>query len=135
VTHFVLDASAVVVALTEASNRGGRLLSRIAEADDIAVPAHYHAEAANALRGMERGGLLDATSMFGALRDLNDLPVIPHQIAGPLLTRALELRANATAYDALYLALAEQLGCAVVTADAKLVAVPGVQCSVETFTT
>lgn len=130
---FVLDASAAVAAFAESSGRGQRLLSRIAAADEIAVPAHYHVEAANALRGMERGGVLSTEAMFGALRDICDLAVTEHLVVGPLLDRAIELRANATVHDALYVALAEQLGCAVITADGKLAGIAGIRCSVEVF--
>lgn len=42
----------------------------------------------------------------------------PHE---PLLPRMWELRRNATAYDAAYLALAEALGAPLVTCDARLV--------------
>lgn len=130
---FVLDASASVAAFAEHTGRGGRVLSRIREAGEIAVPAHYHVEAANALRGMERGGVLDTTAMLAVLRDVSDLAVTEHLVVGPLLDRAIELRANATVYDALYIALAEQLECSVVTADTKLAAIPGIRCSIEVF--
>lgn len=36
------------------------------------------------------------------------------------MPRAYELRSNVTAYNATYVALAEQLECALVTVDAKL---------------
>ncbi len=54
--------------------------------------------------------------------DLLDLPVIryPH---GPLLDRAIDLHANVTAYDAMYLALAEALGAPLLTRDDALGAV------------
>lgn len=132
-TLIVLDASAAVAAFAEYTGRGTRLLNRIAEVGEIAVPAHYHVEAANALRGMERGGVIETAAMFGALRDLTDLVVTEHLVVGLLLYRAMQLRANATVYDALYVALAEQLGCSVVTADAKLAAIPGVNCPIEVF--
>lgn len=70
--------------------------------------------------------------MFGALRNLTDLAVTEHLVVG-LLHRAMQLRANATLYDALYVALAEQLGCSVVTTDVKLAAIPGVNCPIEVF--
>ena len=40
-------------------------------------------------------------------------------------------RANVTAYDATYVALAEQLGCSLLTGDGHLAAAPGVRCHVE----
>lgn len=55
----------------------------------------------------------------------------PHQTPGPgLLSRICELRDNVSAYDASYLALAEVLGCSVLTADARLGRVPGARCPV-----
>jgi len=42
-----------------------------------------------------------------------------------LLTRIWQHRANLTAYDAAYVALAETLGVVVLTVDARLAAAPG----------
>jgi predicted nucleic acid-binding protein len=42
-----------------------------------------------------------------------------------------ELRDNLTPYDAAYIALAENLRCALLTCDAKLAAVPGAECDVD----
>ena len=49
----------------------------------------------------------------------------------PLLPRAFELRANVTAYDAMYVALAEALDCPLVTADARLAAASGPRCKIQ----
>lgn len=46
-----------------------------------------------------------------------------------LLARVWELRDNLTAYDATYVALAEALGCGLVTADARLAHAPGPLCT------
>ncbi|MGH7338547.1 MAG: type II toxin-antitoxin system VapC family toxin, partial [Myxococcota bacterium] len=48
----------------------------------------------------------------------------------PFLRRVYELRQNLTAYDAVYVALAEALGCSLVTADQRLARAPGVGCPV-----
>lgn len=48
----------------------------------------------------------------------------------PLIPRIWELRDNLTPYDASYVALAEALGCPLVTADARLAAAPGVRCEI-----
>ena len=45
--------------------------------------------------------------------------------------RAWELRTNLSAYDALYVALAEQLDAPLVTADARLARAPWLRCLVE----
>lgn len=47
-----------------------------------------------------------------------------------LLGRVWELRDNLSAYDAGYVALAEALGCTLVTADARVSRAPGVRCSI-----
>jgi predicted nucleic acid-binding protein len=47
-----------------------------------------------------------------------------------LLERIWELRDNLSAYDAAYIALAELLGCALVTADGRLSRAAGIRCPV-----
>ena len=48
-----------------------------------------------------------------------------------LMIRAYELRSDITPYDAAYVALAESLGYALLTADARLARAPGIRCTVE----
>ncbi len=66
------------------------------------------------------------------MTDLRDLRLTRHA-HDALLARIWQLRANATAYDAAYLALAEALDVPLVTRDAALSTVPGVRVSVEVF--
>ena len=47
-----------------------------------------------------------------------------------LMRRAYELRANVTAYDATYVALAEGLGCELLTGDRRLANAPGSRCPI-----
>jgi len=49
--------------------------------------------------------------------------------------RAWDLRHNLTPYDAASIALAEALGCTLVTADARLSTVSGLRCDVEILRT
>ena len=44
------------------------------------------------------------------------------------MRRAFELRANVTAYDSAYVALAEELGCDLLTADQRLASATGPRC-------
>ena len=69
----------------------------------------------------ERRGLLDARRSRDALEDLLDLQIARYPTLS-LLERAWTLRLNLTGYDAMYAALAEALGVAVVTADAGFAA-------------
>jgi predicted nucleic acid-binding protein len=66
------------------------------------------------------------------LDDLLDLPLTryPHE---PFLARVWELRTNVTAYDAVYLALAEALKAPLLTRDQRLAACRGHQASVEVW--
>ena len=67
--------------------------------------------------------------MLAALGAWRKLAVIRHAIH-PLLGRTWELRDNLSSYDASYVALAETLGCALVTADARLSRAASVGCPV-----
>ena len=48
----------------------------------------------------------------------------------PLWPRAWQLRTNLTAYDALYVALAEQLNLPLLSSDGRLARAPGLRCQV-----
>jgi predicted nucleic acid-binding protein len=47
------------------------------------------------------------------------------------MRRVFELRANVTAYDSAYLALAEELGCELLTADQRLASATGPRCIIQ----
>jgi predicted nucleic acid-binding protein len=59
--------------------------------------------------------------------DLLNLPITVYPTAA-LQRPAWELRDNATAHDACYVALAEALGCSLATADQRLANAPGTRC-------
>lgn len=120
----VLDASAAVSALLNARD------ARTALADEsVHVPHLIDAEIAHAMRRQVLGRSLSPDDGWLALDTWRRLGVIRHPLAG-LLDRVWQLRENVSAYDASYLALAETLGCALLTADARLSRVPGLRCSV-----
>ncbi len=50
------------------------------------------------------------------------------------MSRAYELRANVTAYDASYVAVAETLSCVLVTGDSRLARANGPLCRIEVLT-
>ena len=78
--------------------------------------------------------LLDARRAGFALDDLMSLPATRYPHA-PFARRVWDLRANLTPYDAAYVALAESLGCVLVTSDARLARAPGIRCEVEVLRT
>jgi predicted nucleic acid-binding protein len=64
-----------------------------------------------------------------ALDDLLDFPIERYAHAA-LLPRAWELRHNLTAYDAVYVALAEALSAPLLTCDSRLAAASGIVASI-----
>ena len=65
-----------------------------------------------------------------ALEDLHDMPLrrYPHDF---LIPRVWELRATLTAYDAIYVALAEVLDAPLLTCDGKMASASGHSAKVE----
>ncbi|MER6005510.1 type II toxin-antitoxin system VapC family toxin [Nonomuraea angiospora] len=64
--------------------------------------------------------------------DFSDLPLVRYPIER-LADRIWALRDNLTVYDAAYIALAEALGCTLVTTDAKLRSACGHRAEVEVY--
>lgn len=115
----VLDASAVVE-LVLGSPRGATVRARILRPDEsLHAPHLLDVEVASALRRYQLSGELSADDGREALADLAGLDIVryPHD---PLLPRVWELRTSVTAYDAVYLALAEVLEAPLLTLDRRL---------------
>jgi predicted nucleic acid-binding protein len=121
----VADASAAVAALTHDGLARERL-SRV----PVHVPHLIDYEVASAMRRRVISGHISEVSGKRALEQWSKIGVERYR-AGGLLERIWELRANLTAYDAAYAALAEALGCPLVTADGRLANAPGIRCEVQ----
>jgi predicted nucleic acid-binding protein len=93
------------------------------------VPEHFKLEALNALRGSFLGGKIDELRLARSTRELMEQRLDVWPTAG-LIPRVMQLLQNATTYDAAYVALAEELGCPLVAADAKFARIPGIRCQV-----
>lgn len=118
----VLDASAVLELL---------LHTPLADAVRAQIGTHtLHAphlldvEVTQVIRRYVRGGHLSDARAREALSVLVDLPITryPHQ---HLLPRVWQLRENLSAYDAVYVALAEALDAGLLTCDRAIAAAPG----------
>lgn len=121
----VCDASAAVELVLATPSFGHRAAQHIVSAGGrLHGPHLLDAEVGQAVRRFVLRGTLTRRRGARALARLRTLAITRHPHA-PLLSRAFDLRANATFYDALYLALAEALGAPLLTADAALAHVPG----------
>lgn len=114
----VLDASAAVEWLLQ-SPRGKRV-DALVEADPIVAAPHLvDVEVAGVLRRAVLSGALDANRAGLALDHLAQAPLRRFPMA-PMLSRAWALRHNVSAYDAMYLVLAQTLRATLVTGDGRL---------------
>lgn len=126
----VLDASALVELLLR-TDQGRSIATRIADPElGLHVPHLADVEVAQALRRYVREGELDPGAAAAALEDLRSLDLQRHGHE-PLLDRVWALRDNLTAYDAVYVALAEALDSTLLTCDGRLARAPGVSRRVE----
>lgn len=100
--------------------------------ESLAAPGLIDLEVLSVLRRQAQAGHLVERRARLALTDLVALPLrrVHHRV---LLERCWELRANLTAYDASYVALAELLEVALITADERLARAPGPRCDIQTL--
>jgi predicted nucleic acid-binding protein len=117
----VLDASALV-----------NFLLGVIEDADVALfngtfssPDILLVETANGLRRGELRGVVSGDLVEVLLGDLLQMP-IELVDSRELVERAFELRYAMTVQDASYVALAERLGCGLLTSDRRLARAPGV---------
>jgi len=128
----VLHASAAVDWLLQ-TPAGLRIERRIYARDDTLHTVHLlDLEFAQVLRRLVREGTLAPKRAAEAVEDLMALRVTRH---APilLLNRIWRLRQNLSAYDAAYVALAEELKAALITRDRTIAAAPGHGAAVEVF--
>ena len=125
-----IDASALVDALIDGSERGRKLRHRLRDSGPLVAPELIDLEVVSVLRRLTRDARLTDASARVALDDLAQLLVrrLPHRL---LTERVWELRDNAVPYDAAYIAAAELTGTTLLTADRKLAGIPGIRCRVD----
>lgn len=124
----VVDASVLVAALVD-SGREGKWAEAAVAKGSLAGPELVLAEASNILRRLERAGAVSRLEANSAHRDLLRLELELFPFA-PFANRVWALRNNLTSYDAWYVALAEALGCSLVTLDRKLGHANGPRCAI-----
>ncbi len=128
----VLDASAVVDWLLQTS-AGRQIEKRIyARSESLHAPHLLDVEVVQVLRRLVRNGAISARRADEALQDLLDLRIAryPHFV---FLPRIWRYRNNLSAYDAAYVALAEELGATLITRDRGLASASGHGATIELF--
>jgi len=118
----VVDASAVLEFLLR-TPVAGAVVARLFSGATLHAPHVIDLEVAQVIRRYERAGVLTRRRGAEALADFAAMR-IERYAHEPFLWRIWELRHNATAYDAAYIALAEALRAPLVTRDERLRSVP-----------
>jgi predicted nucleic acid-binding protein len=120
----VVDASALIEVLLRSPKAAVIEARLFAPGETLHAPHLIDVEVAQVMRRYAASGDIDGERGRAALTDLADLPLrrYPHDL---LLPRVWSLRNNLTAYDAVYVALAEALDAVLLTGDRRLAAAPG----------
>ena len=114
-----------MVEILVGGRRAAKIHARLAsEGQSWHAPHLVEVEVCHVLRRLYLSRRMTDLRGRQALRDLSALGLSLHEHS-PLLPRAWALRANLSAYDAIYVALAEGLRAPLLTLDAKLAKTTG----------
>ena len=125
----VVDASVLVNALGDAGDAGRAARAALRAAEQLTAPDLINVEVMAALRRWWLAGSLSDAPFEAASSDLQQL-ALPRVPTRHLVTRANDLRASVSAYDAMYVALAEALDCDLLTGDRRLANANGPRCRI-----
>jgi len=126
----VVNASALLEFLLQ-TPLGAQVEARLfRDEDEFHTPHLVDVEVTQGLRRLVRVGEVSPDRAADAIADLADLDLHRHPHLD-LLSRAWKLRENITAYDAMYVALAEALDAPIVTCDTPLAKAPGHRAQIE----
>lgn len=120
----IVDASVLANVIGDDGADGQRARGEIRRVGLVAAPDLVDVETVAVLRKRWLAGTISDSRFATAIADLEQLGISRYPTL-PLMWRAFELRANVTAYDATYVALAELLGCDLLTGDRRLASAPG----------
>ncbi len=120
----VVDASAMLEVLLRTPASAAAEQRLFDPGETVHAPHLLDVEVAQVVRRYALTGQVDQERCRMALDDLAEFPLrrYPHDV---LLPRVWELRNNLTAYDAVYVALAEALDAPLVTRDQRLASAAG----------
>lgn len=125
----VVDASVLANVVADDGPDGERSRGLVVGTGPVAIPDIADVETMAVLRKRWISKTITERRLADAVTDLAVLPFERYP-AKPFLARVYELRSNVTPYDAVYVALAEALGCVLLTADTRLARASGPRCDI-----
>jgi len=125
----VIDASVLANVVGDDGSDGQRARLEFRNAGDVAAPDLADVETVAVLRKRWIAGTVSDRRFAAAVDDLGQLDIDRYPTLR-FMRRAYELRANVTVYDSAYVALAETLGCELLTADQRLANASGPRCAI-----
>jgi predicted nucleic acid-binding protein len=120
----VADASAILELLLQTDAAPAIEALLFAPGETLHAPHLLDVEILHTLRRYAAAGIVKVARAAEAISDLEDLLVTRHR-HDQLLWPIWALRHNVSAYDAVYVALAEALGATLVTRDRRLASAVG----------
>jgi predicted nucleic acid-binding protein len=120
-SHIAIDASALVELLLQTPV--GKRVAGLALGSRLIAPDVINPETVQSLRRLERAGHLTSERAAAAVSRLHRSPIVRVPTTG-LIADAWSLRANLSAYDACYVALARAGGWPLLTTDGPLQRAP-----------
>ncbi|MCW2526192.1 MAG: hypothetical protein JWM76_1052 [Pseudonocardiales bacterium] len=124
----VADASVLVNAIGDDGPDGATARAALS-GNELSFPDLADVEVVSVLRRRWLAKTMTAKRFAAAIDHLGVLPADRYPVL-PFMPRAYELRSNVSPYDATYVALAEQLDCVLITADARLARAHGPRCAI-----
>ena len=125
----VIDASVLANVVGDDGSDGQQARQEFRNAGTVAAPDLADVETVAVLRKRWISGAVSAQRFSEAVDDLAELDLDRYPTLR-LMRRAYELRANVTAYDSAYVALAEALSCELLTGDGRLAKAAGPRCAI-----
>lgn len=127
----VVDSSAVIDAVLARPPKP-KLVARLADDGDLHAPHLIDVEILHALRRLVQTGAAHEARVDDARADIDDIALTRYPV-GSLGDRVWALRHQMTAYDAVFVSLAEALDVPLVTCDRRLARAHGHQARVEVY--
>ena len=124
---YVIDSSVAVEYLL--GTPVGLTIADVVENNDLVAPELLDIEVLSALRGFVLRNQISSDDALDAIREISALEIerVSHQ---HLLLSTWHYFRNVSSYDAIYLAVAQDLNVAVITADSKLSRAPSLDVAV-----